>query len=79
MAIEVRNNVELSLGVSLPLVRLLEGPTIAQLAHQVLEDLAPSTISADPEKILEVLELVAQLSEEEAEAMLANEKLLTKE
>ena len=79
MAIEVRNNVESSLGVSLPLVRLLEGPTVAQLAHQVLEDLAPSTISPDPEKILEVLELVAQLSEQEAGAMLANEKLLSKE
>jgi len=77
MAIEVKNSIESSLGVSLPLVRFLEGPTVAQLAVQVLEELAPSAISPDGEKITEVLEQVAQLSEEEARAMLADEKLLT--
>ena len=40
MAVEIRNWIESTLGVSLPLVRILEGPSVAQLAADVLAQLA---------------------------------------
>jgi acyl carrier protein len=71
MAIEIKNNIDASLGVSLPLVRFLDGPNIAQLAARVLEELA---LSESASKFDEVLEMVKQLSDEEARSMLADEK-----
>jgi amino acid adenylation domain-containing protein/thioester reductase-like protein len=48
MAIELKNSVESGLGVALPIVTLLQGPTLAQLTGQVLDLLAePMASSVD--------------------------------
>ncbi len=49
MAIELKSGVEADLGTSLPITRLLEGPTIAQLADQAIEQWdSPETANAGP-------------------------------
>ena len=50
MAIELKSGVEADLGTSLPITRLLEGPTIAQLADQAIEqwDDRPAAPNAGP-------------------------------
>lgn len=47
MAVELRNVVETDLEVSLPLVQILQGPSVAQLSSRLLEQvLASSLVSA---------------------------------
>ncbi len=49
MAIELKSGVEADLGTSLPITRLLEGPTISQLADQAIEQWnSPETANAGP-------------------------------
>ena len=52
MAMELKNRIEYELGVVLPFVKLLEGPSTLQLTHNVLEQL-PAT----PDQDWDVLEL----------------------
>lgn len=74
MAIEIKNEIETSLGVSLPLVRFLEGPDVGQLAVQVLAQLSPLAEQDESERLATLLKQVTELSDEEAREMLAREK-----
>ena len=52
MAVQIRNSIQVDLGLALPLVRLLQGPTIAQLADDVAAGLdvpaaAPAPTAAE--------------------------------
>ncbi|UCH96112.1 MAG: KR domain-containing protein, partial [Candidatus Aminicenantes bacterium] len=48
MAVELKNRIEIELGIVLPLVKFLQGPSIAQLAAQMLEQLVAATSSPSP-------------------------------
>jgi acyl carrier protein len=76
MAIEIKNEMESSLGVSLPLVRFLENPDVAQLAIQVLVQLTPPMDEDEDERLARLLKQVTELSDDEAREMLATEKQL---
>jgi acyl transferase domain-containing protein len=81
MAVEIRNRVEATLGVSLPLVSILEGQPVAQLAASVrarLEEVTSAPAAAargpapDPGAIeaSRLLEELPDLSEEQVDALL---------
>lgn len=74
MAIEIKNRLETGLGIELPLVRLLEGPTIVEFAEIILQELGGAAAGNGDEKFAEVLERVKNLSEEEVQAMLEQER-----
>jgi acyl carrier protein len=57
MAVQLKNRLEADLGVAVPIAYFLQGPSVAQLARQVLEQLPP-------------LANLDQLSDEEVDAML---------
>jgi len=78
MAIEIKNEIENSLAVSVPLVRLLESPDVSQLAAQVLSHLSQTTEQDENERLAALLKQVSQLSDEEAREMLAREKQLAR-
>lgn len=67
MAIELKNYIENSLSVSIAVVDLLSGPSIAELAAKLLPDLQIEA-AADSEEVLALLE---QLSEDEIAALLS--------
>src|SRR5208283_2064684 len=50
MAVELKNRIAVDLGVNVPMVRFLEGPSVAQAAAQVLDQLTAevSASSAPP-------------------------------
>jgi acyl carrier protein len=74
MAIEIKNRLETGLGIELPLVRLLEGPTIVEFAEIILQELSAVPAEDGDEKFAEVLERVKNLSDEEVQAMLEQER-----
>jgi hypothetical protein len=52
MAVELRNRVEADLEISLPLVDLLQGPSVAQLSGKLLEQvMAASLLSSSRERV----------------------------
>jgi myxalamid-type polyketide synthase MxaE and MxaD len=54
MAVELRNRVEADLGIALPLVDLLQGPSVAQLSSKLLEQvMASSLLSSDRDRLAE--------------------------
>ncbi|HZJ65003.1 MAG TPA: amino acid adenylation domain-containing protein [Kofleriaceae bacterium] len=60
MAVEIKNAIEADLGVTVPVVRFLQGPSIAQLAEQLIGMLAgrvarPDAGAASPDPALPVL------------------------
>jgi len=86
MAVEVKNRIELDLGVVIPTVELLEGPTIVQLAARVLTqlptapDARPSEPSARPQAgAAEQPALAGTISRVEANEMLAQVDQLSAE
>ena len=72
-AIELKNSIEVDLGITVPVVKLLCGPTIVHLATQMLDQLTegcprtPALLTRDPEQLLTKLD---QLSDEEVDALL---------
>jgi myxalamid-type polyketide synthase MxaE and MxaD len=66
MALELKNGIENSLGVSIALVAILQGPSTAEFASQIMPQLEEA--SAEMEKMLAELE---DLSLEEAQTLLA--------
>jgi acyl transferase domain-containing protein/acyl carrier protein len=69
MALELKNRIEGSLGVELPIANLLKGPSVAELARELLPSLAPS-LSVEVDKMAEMLEKLDQLSDEEARMLI---------
>ena len=65
MAVELRNRIQSDLGVSLPLVNFLKGPSIVQLGAEVLEQLpVPETVVPEAQ-VVDDIELRARLETEE--------------
>jgi NAD(P)-dependent dehydrogenase (short-subunit alcohol dehydrogenase family)/acyl carrier protein len=74
MATEIRNRIEASLGVSLPVTTLLKGCSVADLAGEVLNQVVAASPTRD-DKLTRALEQVDKLTPEQARAMLAQKKL----
>jgi NADPH:quinone reductase-like Zn-dependent oxidoreductase/acyl carrier protein len=83
MAVELKNRIELNLGLALPMVKILEGPSVAELARQVLDQLhtAPANEAVpeakpsrdDEQKEAErLLAQLDQLSEAEVDTLLTD-------
>ena len=82
MAVELKNRVETEFAISVPVTALLQGPTLAQLAAIVLEQLTeeePAAASELPPPTTEeeLLATIDQLSDEEVDHLL--EELLDEE
>jgi len=88
MAVELKNRIAVDLGVNVPMVRFLEGPSVAQAAAQVLDQLTAevSASSAPPAPTVarhqeecndgdangELLAKLDQLSDEEVNSLLTD-------
>jgi acyl carrier protein len=75
MAVEIGNQIEAMVGVEVPTMKFMEGLSIAGLSAYVIEQLGaegapPETAPSDQQTAEQVLEQVAQLSDEEVSAML---------
>ncbi|GIV95381.1 MAG: polyketide synthase [Herpetosiphonaceae bacterium] len=70
MALEFKNTIAEDTGVTLPIVAILQGPSISKFAEQILEQIRPSTEDDELERLLAEVE---SLSIEEARDMLAHE------
>lgn len=74
MALELKNLIEAALGVNLPIVDILEGPTTLQLADQLLEQIIKdSSIVLDTRNLENSLDLsvnIDELSDDEVERLL---------
>ena len=83
MAVELKNRVEAELGLVVPMVQFLQGPSVAELSALLLERLhqqpAPSVAaaSAPPQEDEAVLMRLDSMSDSEVDALLA--ELLTEE
>ena len=53
MAVELRNRIERALGVSVPMVQLLQGPSVSQLATAVTERIAGGSAAGVPRSVPE--------------------------
>jgi myxalamid-type polyketide synthase MxaE and MxaD len=79
MAIELKNRIEADLGVAVPMVRFLEGPSVRDLAAYVAEHLIPLLASnpasaangTDAHAAGDLLARLDDLSDDEVEALLA--------
>jgi len=71
MAIELKNRVEVDLGVNLTMAHFLQMPSLQGLASSVLSELPAAEEAGDDAKLLaDMLAKVEQMSEEEARALL---------
>src|SRR5439155_10352393 len=48
MAIELKNRIEADLGVTVPMVKFLEGPSVRDLSGFLADKLAPAEVTATP-------------------------------
>lgn len=79
MALELKNRIESNLAIDLPVTNLIKGPSIKELAAQLLDQL---TVSSWPtqltdgysEQVNQILEEIERLSEDEVRALLAQEE-----
>jgi acyl transferase domain-containing protein/acyl-CoA synthetase (AMP-forming)/AMP-acid ligase II/acyl carrier protein len=78
MAIELKNRIEADLGVTVPMVKFLEGPSVRDLAGFLADKLAPAEVMAappsaptgfDPEAA-ELLARIDSLSDDQVDALL---------
>ncbi|MCS6806446.1 MAG: SDR family NAD(P)-dependent oxidoreductase [Blastocatellia bacterium] len=82
MAVELKNRIEKEIGVTLPTVELMRGPTVLKLSHVVLKlltgadaaapteaDIRPSVVEQQPETLLQQLD---QLSEQDVDQLLSD-------
>ncbi|HKI06704.1 MAG TPA: amino acid adenylation domain-containing protein [Thermoanaerobaculia bacterium] len=70
LALQVLSRVRQALGTELPLRAIFDAPTVARLAVRILEG---ETKAADGETLDEMLARLEELSDEEAEALLASQ------
>jgi acyl carrier protein len=83
MAIELKNRIEADLGVTIPMVKFLEGPSVRVLSRYVAEQLvaapgrsAPASVSGnggdlDPRVAGDLLARINDLSDDQVDALLA--------
>ena len=69
MAVELKNRVEGGLSIPLPLVELLKGPSVTQLAAELAARL-PRADTPAPEDPAAVLARLDELSDQEVDALL---------
>ena len=74
LALQVLSRVRRTLGSDLPLRAIFDAPTVARLAVRLLEG---ETVKADEGTLDDLLAQLEGLSDEEAEALLASERLTT--
>jgi NADPH:quinone reductase-like Zn-dependent oxidoreductase/aryl carrier-like protein len=79
MAVELKNRLEVNLSVVLPVATLLQGPSVTELAAELLKQVTDASDAAELEKIGHKLEELETLSEEQAAAMLEERKVFAKE
>lgn len=72
MALEIKTSLHDEVGVALPLVAILRGPSIAQLVAQILEELLPDNVEDDLERLLAEVE---EISIDEAREQVEFEEL----
>jgi len=72
LAIQVVSRLRAAFQMELPVQRLFEAPTVAQLAESIARD--RKVVQQDQQQIAELLDLVEELSESELEALLAEQK-----
>jgi acyl transferase domain-containing protein/acyl-CoA synthetase (AMP-forming)/AMP-acid ligase II/acyl carrier protein len=77
MTIELKNRIELDLGVALPMATLLQGPTVAELAAAILARLPEPSSPGDQAKLDELVQQLEQLSDEQVKALLSGDTILT--
>ncbi len=71
MAVELKNRVELELGVTMPVATLLQGPSLRAFAAELLAQMPVTTAAEEVEEVTNLLEQIEDLSDEEVEALLA--------
>jgi acyl carrier protein len=72
--LELKNALEASLGVSLPVTRFLKGASICGLASQVLTELLLSPSALNPQHMNSLLQHVQQLSDGQVNDLLHTDK-----
>ncbi len=88
MAVELKNRITVDLGVNVPMVKFLQGPSVAQAATQILDQLTAelSTSSVPPAPVValrqehytngdangQLLAKLDQLSDEEVNSLLTD-------
>jgi acyl-CoA synthetase (AMP-forming)/AMP-acid ligase II/acyl carrier protein len=75
MTVELKNALEVSLGVTLPVARLLQGASIAQLVSQVLHELSGPAAVPAPQDVGEPLHEIQQLSAVQVKRLLDTEQV----
>jgi acyl transferase domain-containing protein len=71
LAIQLVSRLQAIFQVELPVKRVFEAPTVAELAEQIEQELAAAAAApADPADMEEILRLVETMSEEEVQALL---------
>ncbi len=77
MAIELKNRVEVDLGVALTMATFLQVPSVTELAAAILAQLESAAPQEDVKKLDEMVDRLENLSEEEVQALLAEETMAT--
>jgi acyl carrier protein len=77
MAIELKNRVEVDLGVALTMATFLQVPSVTELATAILSQLESAAPHEDVKKLDEMVDRLENLSEEEVQALLAEETMAT--
>jgi NAD(P)-dependent dehydrogenase (short-subunit alcohol dehydrogenase family)/acyl carrier protein len=71
MAVELKNRAEAALGVTIPVTSLLQGPSIAELATTLLNQLLVTSSAVEAGEVDQILEQLEHLSDEEVETLLS--------
>jgi acyl transferase domain-containing protein/acyl-CoA synthetase (AMP-forming)/AMP-acid ligase II/NADPH:quinone reductase-like Zn-dependent oxidoreductase/acyl carrier protein len=77
MAIELKNRVEVDLGVALTMATFLQVPSVTELAAAILSQLESAAPHEEVKKLDEMVDRLENLSEEEVQALLAEETMAT--
>jgi acyl-CoA synthetase (AMP-forming)/AMP-acid ligase II/acyl carrier protein len=73
--VELKNAVEESLGVTLPVSSFFQGASTAQLASQVLDELAAPAAAQAPQDVSKLLREIRQLSDDQVKVLVHTDKV----